>query len=234
MKSIQSLCIGLCLYALTSPGFANTSDDEASEPKPEMSLIVDQSRLQIHRSKALEATPRSSEVFDHIQLHPVSVTFRRNWRRDYNLDRNSLSNHISKQDEDELRQKTAELFDEEFSKLIPEHSRLALSSDATAKTLVLKPRIVDLVINAPDLKHSNASRRLKVYSAGKATLLLDVFDGSNGELLGTIRSKREATEYHQLRNASSVFNRSEAKRIIRRWVKNLDRNLTTLLDGTTV
>ncbi|MBB6523407.1 DUF3313 family protein [Pseudoteredinibacter isoporae] len=234
MKSIQSLCIGLCLFALGSPGFANDGDTEKAEPKPEMSLIVDQSRLQIHRSKALEAAPRASSAFEQIQLHPVSVKFRRNWRRDYNLDRNSLANHISKQEEDELRQKASKLFDEEFSKLVSEHSRLALSKDANSKTLIIKPRIVDLVINAPDLKNADASRHLRVYSAGKATLLLDVIDGSNGELLGTIRSKREATEYHQLRRASSVFNRSEAKRIIRRWAKNLDRNLTTLLDGTAV
>lgn len=233
MKPIQSLCIGLCLIALGNPGFASNTEGESSEPKPEMSLIVDQSRLQIHRSKALESTPRASSSFEHIQVHPVSVKFRRNWRRDYNLDRNSLANHISKKDEDELRQKAAELFDEEFSRVIPEHSRLTLSKDSNAKTLILKPRIVNLVINAPDLKH-DATRRLKVYSAGKATLLLDVIDGANGELLGTIRSKREGTEYNQLRSASSVFNRSEAKRIIRRWAKNLDRNLTTLLDGTTV
>lgn len=234
MKPSQSLLLGLCLSLTVSFCAPLLAESGKAENTPKMSLIVDQSRLQIHRSLKLEQSPRASSVFTQIQLEPVSVKFRRNWRRDYNLDRNSLSDHISKKDEDQLLQSAAELFDVEFNKMIPEHSRLTLNQNRDSKTLVIKPHIVDLVINAPDLKKGDASRRVKVYSAGRATLVMDVIDGASGQLLGTIRSKRESPEFHQLRNASSVFNRSEAKRMIRRWAKNLDRNLTTLLDGTSI
>lgn len=234
MKPSQSLFLGL--FITLGSGFSSPliAEPGKAENTPEMSLIVDQSRLQIHRNQELEKSPRASSAFKQIHIEPVSVKFKRNWRRDYNLDRNSLASHISKKDEDELRQAAATLFNEEFNKILPDHSRLNLSQNLNDKTLVIKPRIIDLVINAPDLKHGDASRRIKVYSAGRATLIMDVIDGATGKLLGTIRSKRESTEYHELRNASSVFNRSEAKRIIRRWAKNLDRNLTTLLDGTSV
>jgi len=235
MKPMKSLCLSICCAALAglmSP--LSFAEPQASAKTEEMSLIVDQSRLQIHRSKDLEESPRASSAFSQIQVHPASVKFRRNWRRDYNLDRNSLMDHISKQDEEKLLASATELFNEEFPKVLPKHSRFALSSNSDNKTLILKPKIVDLVINGPDLKHSRASRQVKVYSAGKATLILEVIDGATGKLLGTIKSRRESPDYHELRNASSVFNRSEAKRMINRWAKDLDRNLTALLDGTSV
>lgn len=225
--------LGLILFSLGSWAQEKPSNTEQALATDEMLTLVDHSRLKIYRPEAVKDSQFPSAQYTNLTIKPVTVEFNKNWRRDHNISQSSLSTHINKQDEEELKGKVAKLFDAEFSKQLTAAGRFQLDKPSTGSTLIIQPRIVKLAINAPDLKHGSINST-RVFSAGRGTLVLEIFDAASGQQLGTISDKKYATEYTRPRRASSVFNRSEAKHVIRRWAKYLERNLTTLLDGTSV
>jgi len=205
--------------SLVSP--LSLASDSTTTPE-ELELVNQEFRLKVYRPN--EATKGSLTQYKHIIVEPVSVAFRKNWRRRYNHDQSSLATYVNKSEEEKLAAKVKVLFDEEFAKQLGKLSTLSTVDKAQAGTLKLVPKIEKLSITQPDLKKNTTTRTL-VYSAGHATLVLDVYDASTNTHLGRIEDTRYATEHHEAQRASSVFNRSEAKRVVRRWARDLDENL---------
>lgn len=224
--------LGLLGLLLCLPLFATAAvppESKLAEYSDKLDLVVDERGLQIYRMIGLKASANSL-AYQQIQLKPVTVSFRKNWRRNFNM-RNSLQHQIKAKDEHKLINSAAELFDQSYADALAEHSRFSLSAKPPgSKGLIIQPRVVDLVIYAPDF--DQPQRWVK--SAGYGTLVLEVYDGANNTLIGIIKSKKYATEYFRLHRASRVFNRAEAKRVVQRWSKQLDKQLSSLIDGTVI
>lgn len=188
----------------------------------ELQLVNQEFRLKVYRPD--ETVKGTFAQYKHIIVEPVSVAFRKNWRRRYNHDQSTLANYINKGEQEKLASKVKVLFDEEFAKQIGKLSTLSAVDKAQAGTLKLVPKIEKLSITQPDLKNNTTTRSL-VFSAGHATLVMDVYDAASNKHLGRIEDTRYATEHHEAQRVSSVFNRSEAKRVVRRWARDLDENL---------
>lgn len=215
----KTVCRAFIALSLISP--LSLASDTAAKPDG-LELVNQEFRLKIYRPN--EAAKGNLAQYKHIIVEPVSVEFRKNWRRRYNHDQSSLANYINKAEQEKLAATVKGLFDEEFAKQLGKLSSLSAADTAQAGTLKLVPKIKKLSITQPDLKNNTTTRAL-VYSAGHATLVLDVYDASTNTHLGRIEDTRYATEHHEAQRVSSVFNRSEAKRVVRRWARDLDENL---------
>jgi hypothetical protein len=82
--------------------------------------------------------------------------------------------------------------------------------------LVLRPAIIDLDVAAPDTMEPGRSRSFST-SAGAMTLYLEVYDGASGEILVRAVDPKEARDNGRMMWQTSVTNRAEADRMLRKW-----------------
>ncbi len=160
--------------------------------------------------------------YSKVQILPSQVAFKKNWQRDYNRSQASLSTRVK--DEDVLRIKAGvaklfdEIFKEEFAK--GNNNNNALVETTSSGTLILKPAIINLEVNAPDIKTS-INVKSYVQDAGQATLFLELYDGVSGEILARIIDTEVVGDNAYTQWANRVTNTANAKRTIRKWAKAL-------------
>ena len=108
-----------------------------------------------------------------------------------------------------------------------QHEHPVGAADApAADVLELRIEIVDFNINAPEIRDA-AIRRDYVYSAGDATLILEVRDSIRGTLLARAVDSREMHHYYNLRLATPVTNEGEERDLVVSWARILRRQLLT-------
>ena len=158
--------------------------------------------------------------YTHVLILPSQVAFKKNWQRDYNRDQVGLSTRVK--DEDVIRIKTgvAKLFDEVFKEEFSKTGDNPVVEKSGTGTLILKPAIINLDVNAPDLK---SAARVKTFTSetGKATLFLEMYDGVSGEILARVIDAEIVGNNTHTSWANRVTNTADAKRTIRKWAKNL-------------
>lgn len=147
-----------------------------------------------------------------VQILPSQVAFKKNWQRDYNCSQPSLSARI--------KAGVAKLFDEVFKEEFGKENDNLIVEQAGVGTLVIKPAIINLEINAPDLQTAG---RVKTYvkETGQATLFLELYDGVTGEILARIIDSEVVGDKMHAQWANRVKNTADAKRVIRKWAKAL-------------
>ena len=94
-----------------------------------------------------------------------------------------------------------------------------------AGVLRLTPSVVDLWVNAPDVKSAGPVRLFTKESAGDATLLLDVRDASTGALLGRVVDRSTAREVGRFNANDRVINLLWFDAMFRQWALNCAREL---------
>lgn len=158
--------------------------------------------------------------YNKVQILPSQVAFKNNWKRDYNRDQLGLSTRVK--DEDVLRIKAgvAKLFDEVFTEEFDKEGANVLVDKASSGTLIIKPAIINLDINAPDIRSAN-NVKTYVSETGKATLYLEIFDGVSGEILARIIDAEVVGDRGYTQWANRVTNTADAKRTIRKWANAL-------------
>jgi len=158
--------------------------------------------------------------FTKVLILPSQVAFKKNWKRDFNRNQAVLSSRIHDKDVIRIKSSVATLFDEVFKEEFAKAGDNPLVDKEGAGTLIMKPSIIDLDINAPDVQSASRS---KTYAseAGKATLYLELFDGVSGEILARIIDSEIVGDNSYTRWANRVTNAADAKRTIRKWAKKL-------------
>ena len=94
-----------------------------------------------------------------------------------------------------------------------------------AGVLRLSPSVVDLWVNAPDVKSAGPVRLFTKLEAGDATLLLDVRDASTGALLGRVVDRSTAREVGRFNANDRVTNLLWFDAMFRQWALNCAREL---------
>jgi hypothetical protein len=125
------------------------------------------------------------------QISPVDVSFRKNWKRDYNSDQRSLSMHVTDKDMARIKKTMGKIVYEEFDKTLQEKGGLTKVDQADSNTLLFTPRIINLDVYAPDTENSPAMSHKYIRQAGRATLFLEVHDAVSGEILARWVDTRE-------------------------------------------
>lgn len=161
------------------------------------------------------------------QIAPVEVSFRANWQRDQNRNRKNLSARVTEKDMTRIREGMAKIVFEEFDAALQKKGGLTKVDQADSNTLLFKAEIINLDVYAPDVQTASRSTTY-VTQAGRATLFLEVYDAVSGELLARWVDTREDPDKGYFGWANRITNTSQAKIIVKSWVKRLIEGLDNL------
>lgn len=163
----------------------------------------------------------SLSSYQRVRIGEVSVSFRKNWLRDQNRDRRSLTDRVTSEDMDEIREALAGLFREEFTRVLEKGGYEVVDENAP-DVLLLEPSIVDLDVTAPDVgMRSPGMTRTYTTSAGEMTLNLDLRDSASNALIGRAIDRREDHAVGNIQYSSSITNKADARRILQSWANIL-------------
>jgi hypothetical protein len=160
------------------------------------------------------------------------VAFRKNWQRDQNSSRVDLGNRVTQKDVDRIKDKLGEECGKYFREALeqaPPYQLVDSFSDGE-QVLVLRPAIINLDISAPDTR-STGMQRTYTTEAGEMTLLLELFDGTTGEILVRVIDRQRARDTSYLQWSNSVTNEADAKRILSRWAGQFRKGLDEVTSG---
>jgi hypothetical protein len=173
----------------------------------------------------------SLKGYQKIFLEECSVAFRKNWLRDQNTDRVSVSNRVKPEDMNKIQEELAGIFREQFTRELEKGGYEVVDADGE-DVLLLKPAIVDLDVYAPDISMRQAGI-MSTYttSSGEMTLKLDLLDSSTNALIGRIIDKREDHDTGYIQYTNSITNRADAQRIVSSWARILRKALDDAHEG---
>ena len=204
MRFPRMLAAGALLAVMTAP--------PALAAKPEQTSF---DGLELRPSKKIElfyARPGATfGGYTKVALLDCPVAFRKNWQRD----QNSSGLRVSSADMDRIRKSLSGSFREIFSEELAKGG-YTLATEAGEDVLILKPALVDLDVQAPDTASAGRSRSFST-SAGSMTLILELYDGATGEIIGRAIDRERARDNGRMMWQTSVTNRSEANRMLRKW-----------------
>ena len=165
--------------------------------------------------------------FSKILVAESTAKFKENWLRDYNKNQRGVSGRLTEQDIDKAQVQVAQLMDETFKEEFKTLKGYADDGVIVEGTLLLRPSIINLSVNAPDKQTATRSMTFSE-SAGEATLFLEVYDAQSGTLLGRVTDRKEdrGTGYYTW--TTSVSNRADIKRAMRGWASQLREHFNSL------
>jgi hypothetical protein len=183
-------------------------------------------RPDMHLQEVYAKPGASLSGFTEFGLAPCKVSFRKNWLRDQNQGRVSLSNRVTQRDVDRIKDTLSADCDRFFREALqagPSYN-LVDAFDDGEPVLVLRPNIIDLDVTAPDTMSPGINRTYTT-SAGEATLFLEIADGTTGETLVRVVDRRRGMDTGRLEWTNSVTNRRDADRALRYWARQLREGL---------
>ena len=117
----------------------------------------------------------------------------------------------------------ARVVHEEFVKELEKSSTYQVASGPGADVLRVKPRVLDLYMNAPDV--GPARSRTLVSSAGEMTLVADLADSTSGQVLARVADQRDAGKGGRMYLVNGKVNEEEARKIAAGWAQILRKAL---------
>jgi len=152
--------------------------------------------------------------YNRFMILDCYVAFKKNWQREYNRTRSA--SRVRDKDIDRMRKDMAEAFRDVFVTELTENGGYEIVDAPAGDALLIRPAIIDLVVNAPDTKSASRSYAF-VNSAGAATLYIELYDSVSGEILARAIDRKADHNYITMQWATRASNRSDAKRILRKW-----------------
>ena len=165
-------------------------------------------------------------------LAKCEVAFRKNWMRDQNNSSVDLSSRVTQKEVDAIRDRLSDACDRYFREALEQAPpyQLVESFNDGEQVLVLRPAIINLDIAAPDTGSAGRQRSYTT-EAGQMTLLLEVLDGTTGEILVRVIDPRTAGDSYRMQWTNSVTNQADARRILGRWASQLREGLDEATAG---
>jgi hypothetical protein len=154
--------------------------------------------------------------YNKVLILPSQVAFKKNWQRDYNRDQIGTSMRLKDKDVVRIKESVAKIFDEVFTEEFTKDNKNVLADEAATGVLLMKPVILNLDVNAPDLR-SASNVRTFTSETGQATLFLELYDSVSGEILARIIDVETVGDNNYTQWATRVSNTADAKRTIRKW-----------------
>ena len=206
----------ITLVASMAIGCTSTNPNNAPEVSPDgLELKVATRSTTAYKKEGVDFAE-----YDKVQILPSIVAFKKNWKKDYNRSKGSITGRVRDEDVIRIKADVAQLFDEVFKEEFGKDAKFPIVDEVSSNTLVIRAAIVDLDIAAPDVR---SAANVKTYTshAGQATLFLELYDGVSGELLARVINASVAGDNGYTQWANRVSNRVDAKRMIRKWAQTL-------------
>ncbi|HEX5129859.1 MAG TPA: DUF3313 family protein [Usitatibacter sp.] len=148
-------------------------------------------------------------------VDPVEVAFRKDW----NPTRPGSNLKLSAADRENIRTGVAKVVQEEFEKALKAGGGWQVVNEAGPDVLRLKPKILNLYVNAPDTRQAGV--RTFTLTSGEMTLLLEAFDSESGAIVARVIDRQESRNTGQWQLSSSVSNVGDTREIAARWARIL-------------
>ena len=161
--------------------------------------------------------------YDRVLLAEPYVAFKKNWKRD----QNDIGIRVTNAEMNRIKITAKELFMEVFTEEL-EKAGYAMATERADDVLLVKPAIIDLNVNAPNVLNAGMDR-VFTKTAGSMTLYIELYDSVTDDLLAkAMDSKSDRDPGGVMNFASGPANRAVAKQMMRPWadalVKGLDRS----------
>jgi hypothetical protein len=211
----------LCLACIATVICACSTTSAPNETFDGLVLVPDTKFGEVYRRPDVDLT-----AYDSYGLTPCTVAFKKNWLRGQNSGRLDLGNRVTQKDVDRIKDSLSaecETYFREALEQAPPYPLVESFSDGE-QVLVLRPAIINLDITAPDTR-SAGTQRTYTTQAGEMTLVLELLDGTTGEILVRIVDRKRGLDTGRLQWSNSVSNQADARRILRRWAQQLRKGL---------
>ena len=182
------------------------------------------------RERVVYVKPGASLAqYDKVAILDCYVEFEKDWQKDYNSSRVGLEDRVSDKDVERMKAGLAAEFKKVFTKELQDKGGYQVVTSAAPDVLVLRPALINVEVNAPDLMSADIGRTI-VRSAGQATLYLELWDSTSSTILARIEDAR-ADDSPFAQEANRVTNTAAADRILRDWADELRKHLDAARAG---
>lgn len=165
--------------------------------------------------------------YNRIYLVEPYVAFKKNWQRNQNR---SSTMRVKTSDMDRIKINVKELFTEVFTEEL-EKGGYTLANERAEDVLIVKPAIIDLNVNAPDIRTSGRTNTYTDY-AGSMTLYLELYDSETDDLLAKALDPKADRTTGFMQWQTGPANRAAAKRMMQPWAEALREGLDRAREGT--
>ena len=153
--------------------------------------------------------------YDRVYLVEPYVAFKKNWQRSQS--RGAM--RVTSKDMDRIKANVKKLFVEVFTEEL-EKGGYTLANERAEDVLIVKPAIIDLNVNAPDLRYAGSTQTY-VDSAGSMTLYLELYDSETDDLLAKALDAKADRDRGFMQWQTGGANRAAGVRMMRPWAKAL-------------
>lgn len=165
--------------------------------------------------------------YERVYLVEPYVAFKKNWRRDHNR---SMGMRVTTSDMDRIKIRVKELFMEVFTEVL-EEGGYTLATERAEDVLIVKPAVIDLDVNAPDLPTAGRSNTF-VESAGSMTLYIELYDSETDDLLAKALDPVADRRNGHMQWQTGPANRQAAARMMKPWAEALLKGLDRAREAT--
>lgn len=223
MKHFLIILSLIVLSTVTVTGIAKSKDD-----LPEYTV---EGLQRIHNPKHLAivyAEPGADlQQYNRIYLVEPYVAFKKNWQREHNR---SMSQRVRTSDMEKIKVSVKDLFMQVFTAEL-EKGGYELANERAEDVLIVKPAIIDLNVNAPDIATSGMTRTF-TESAGSMTLYMELYDSETDDLLAKAIDKKADRGHGWMEWQTRVTNIAAGKRMMQPWAEALRQALDEARDAT--
>jgi hypothetical protein len=160
--------------------------------------------------------------YDKLAILDCFVSFKKNWQRDQNEDRRSMTQMVTTKDMDEIKTHLATEFNKIFVEELQTEGGYEVVDHGAEDVMIIRPAIIDLDIEAPDTMTPGMSATFSA-SAGQMTLYMELFDSVTSEIIARVVDAEGGRDHGMIRNRAT--NKAEADRILRKWADILRSHL---------
>ena len=171
------------------------------------------------------------DQYTKVMIVECAVAFEKNWQRDYNRSVVGLDGRVTDEDVTRIKDGLSAEFKKEFTKVMTENGHEVVTEPAS-DVLILRPAILNLVVNAPDVRSMSMSRTY-VADPGQMTLYLELYDSVSSAKLAVIMDAVDIGRVApNMAYANRVTNIFAADQVLKRWAKELSGHLGEVSVGS--
>jgi len=216
-KQLIILISALALLMAPAAGFAKKKNQIPQTTIEGLELVPDTKDIAM-----VWAEPGADlSQYNRIYLAEPFVAFKKNWQRSQNS--GAGRQRVSATDMERIKKDVANLFMEIFTEEL-KAGGYTLAQERAEDVLIVKPAIIDLNVNAPDIKTANRSSTYST-SAGSMTLYLELYDSETDDLLAKALDPTGDRDSGYMQWQTSVSNSAAAKRMMKPWARALREGL---------
>lgn len=157
--------------------------------------------------------------YDRVYITEPYVAFKKNWKREQNRGHMKVRTSDMERIKADVKKLFMELFTEELTK-----GGYKLVEERAEDVLIVKPAIIDLDVNAPDVRSAGRSETY-ARSAGSMTLYMELYDSETDDLIAKAMDAKADRENGFMQWQTGPANYAAAKRMMKPWAEALRKGL---------